>query len=711
MAYADVETNDDDTADEEASSVPKSVLKRARKLYELAKEDVKENHDKGRESIRFSRLGEQWPEEIRVQRELEGRPCLTENRLPTFGRQVVNDCRLNKPGIKVHPVDSGADLKTAAVFDGLIRNIEVTSEADIAYDTAVESAVDAGFGFMRVNLDWAHDDAFEKDLKILAVTNQFSVLPDPNSRSADSSDWNDCFVREMVPRDEFKHRFPKAKMVNWDASDWQDIKGDWLTSDEVMICEWWHREEVSRDIVKLSNGIVVDADWLEGTELISTMEELGGAPITNLGVLELFNVTVVAKRKARSYKVIQYVMTACEVLEKTEWPGRFIPIIPVYGEVIHLDGKRYLRSLYHNAMDSQAMYNFWLSAATEMVALQPKAPWTGPVGMFDTDRAKWDTANIDNHSTLEWDLVEGYAGGPTRQPPASMPSSMMQMLLAAADGIKSTLGMFNASLGQASNEVSGIAIHERKQEGDTSTFHFTDNLSRAIRHLGRILIDLIPHVYTGERMVRILGPDRVTAQNVQLGARPMVQQPGTAPALPVGAQHGPEQAPMTPQGQMLVPAEVYDLAVGKYDLVVETGPSFSTRRAEAASSMIELIRAFPPAASVLGDLLAKNLDWPDADTVAQRLRALLPPAAQGGGPEAQQVQGLLKQISDLTAQLQGLQGDKSSDMLKARTDAFNAETKRMEVTGDHQLQQGRLLLDAANMSHHGHGQPHMVHTI
>lgn len=715
MAYQSASDDADTKTKANDANSDADLHKRGRKLWEKSKDAEKHNRDTARESIKFGRLGEQWPEKMRKEREDAGRPILTENRLPTFSRQVVNDARQNKPGIKVHPVDSGADVKTADVMNGLIRNIEVTSNADVAYDTAVESAVDGGFGYIRLNIDWSHDDSFDKDIKIIAVPNQFSVYGDATSRCADSSDWNDAWLIEQKDFDTFKTRWPNAEMVDWDSDAWKECP-DWITEDSVMVAEWWHREEVEREIAKLSSGEVVPAEWLEGTELTAgLLPENAGTPMTNLAALQITGVTVTARRTAKSYKVMQYLMTGCEILETNEWAGQFIPIVPVYGEVIHLEGKRYLRSLYHNAMDPQAMLNFWITAATEQVALQPKAPYIGAEGAFDND-PRWDTANTENHPYMEYKTVAG-ASPPQRQAPPQMPAAMMQMVMAAADSIKSTLGMFNASLGQASNEVSGIAIHERKQEGDTSTFHFIDNLSRAIRHVGRILIDLIPHVYTGERMIRIIGPDG-KAQNVQLGTKPpansSVPQPGAQPMPNQPGQPMPQPQPgaapqqqgeqiLGPDGQPIIPPEIFDLSVGKYDLVVEAGPSFTTRRAEAASSMLELIRAFPPAASVLGDLLAKNLDWPDADTVSQRLRSLLPPNAQGDQASAQQ-QGMMKQISDLTLQIKAAQDDQQANMLKARTDAFSAETDRMKVTGDHEMKQGRLLLDAAKAS-----QPQPVH--
>jgi len=295
-------------------------------------------------------------------------------------------------------------------------------------------------------------------------------------------------------------------------------------------------------------------------------------------------------RPATSHKVTQFILSGAEVLETVDWAGRYIPIVPVYGEAIHVDGARRLRSLVRDAKDPQRMYNYWRTASTELVALAPKTPFIGRRGAFDTDAAKWASANTQSHAFIEYDGPEA----PQRQPYAGVPAGALQEALNASDDMKAIMGMYDASLGARSNETSGKAILARQREGDVSTFHYIDNLSRAIRHAGRILIDLIPRVYAAPRMVRILG----AGGEAEMAA---INQP-----LPGALE------------------KVFDLSVGRYDLTVSAGPSYTSRREEAASQMIELIRAYPPAAPLIGDLLAKNLDWPGADEVAKRLAALNP---------------------------------------------------------------------------------------
>ncbi|MEF3075179.1 portal protein [Methylobacter sp. Wu1] len=616
------------------------ILKDALEAFKLAAEAEKENRDAALSDLKFARLAEQWPENVRQQREQEGRPCLTINRLPAFIRQVVNDSRQNKPSIKIHPADSEADPETAEIINGLIRNIEYTSNADVAYDTALESAVTMGFGYWRVNVDYAHDDSFDKDIVIETIANPFSVYGDPESTKADSSDWMRAFVVNTMPKHQFKAKYKGANdRKGWDEA-YQDLPAPWMENEFVQVAEYWTRDEVPKVIVQLSNGMILDAEKYKANQ--DTFDTLG--------------LVVTGDRQARSYKVMQRIMSGAEILENNDWAGRYIPIIPVYGEEINVEGKRVLRSLVRDAKDPQRMFNYWRTTSTELVALAPKAPYIGPKGSFNTDAAKWQTAN-----TKSWPYIE-FDGGipPQRQPFDGVPAGALQEALNASDDMKAIIGIYDAGMGARSNETSGKAIMARQRESDTSTFHFIDNLNRSIRHTGRILIDLIPHVYNGDRIIRVLGgDDGKQPQNVRIGQQSQLEE---------GAER------------------IYDLSAGKYDLTVSTGPSFTTRREEAANQMIELLRAFPQAAPFIGDMLAKNLDWPGADEISKRLKIMLPPQLQnedGPTPQEMQMQHTIEQGKQMLQQMQAriaeLEQDKSLEVRKLDIDAYKAESDRVKA--------------------------------
>ena len=625
------------------------ILQDAREAFDLAREHEAENRREAADDIRFARLGEQWPAQVRRDRELDGRPCLTINRLPAFIRQVVNDARQNKPAIVCHPVDDGADPHTAEIFNGLIRNIEQSSDAEVAYDTALDFAVTGGFGYFRINSRFCSDDSFDQDLVIERVANPFSVYGDPNSQAADSSDWNTAFVVDTLPKAAFAARWKGADAVDWTGDAYLGLADPWMDGERVMVAEYWRREAVRREIVALSDGQVV------GLEVYRARKDM----------FDALGVSVVGRpRTVASHKVTQHILTGAEVLETVDWAGKYIPIVPVYGEELQVDGRRRLRSLVRDAKDPQRMFNYWRTTSTELVALAPKSPFIGRKGAFETDAAKWATANVQTHAYMEYDGPEP----PQRQSFAGVPAGALQEAMSASDDMKSIIGMFDASLGARSNETSGKAIMARQREGDVATFHYIDNLSRAIRHAGRILIDLIPKVYSAPRVVRILGPGG------EASLAPLNQRftaPGSVPAV---------------DGQVGEIEKIYDLAAGKYDVTVKSGPSFTSRREEAATQMIELIRAYPAAAPILGDLLAKNLDWPGADEIAVRLKAMLPAEVKGADPALQAAQAQIAQLTGAlqagAAKLAAAEHDRALDMRRLEIEAFEAQTNRMRVGGD-----------------------------
>ena len=624
----------------EAAHAQDNILARAREEFEQCQEAWRENQQRAREDLRFGRLGDQWSETDRRQREREQRVCLTFNKMPAFIRQVVNDVRQNKPQIKVHPNDSFGDPEVALIINGLIRNIEAASDADVAYDTAVEHAVGQGFGFWRINTRYTCDDAFDQDIAIERIANPFTVYGDPRSTRADSSDWNVAFVINTMTKTEFEREYPDAEKTDWEH-DFTDCP-DWVSGDDVTVAEYWTREKVRGQIVALSDGTVRKVDEVE-----RLAEELTTAGVSPIGEV----------RDVETYEVTQRIISGAEVLRTIEWAGKYIPIVPVYGdEVIDDEGKRHFRSLIRDAKSAQQMFNYWRTTTTELVALAPKAPWIGEEGVFDAD-PNWDTANRVTHSTLEY---KRGAQPPQRQPFTGVPVGALQEALNAADDMKSIIGIYDASLGARSNETSGRAIMARQREGDVSTFHFIDNLSRAIRHAGRIILDLIAKVYSTERVLRVLGPDMA---------------PATVRVAPTGH---PVSQQVDQNGAL---QRIYDITVGKYDLTVHAGPSFTSMREENRLMMQEAMQAGGDAiVSVLLPEVAKLMDWPNANEIAAKIDAKFNPQQSDGSPDlSQQIQKGMQRLQQLEAENQTLRADYQLKVVEAQLKTRELDIKEREA--------------------------------
>jgi hypothetical protein len=626
-----------------------------KETYRACEDAWSPHHDRWTAEYRFNRLNQQWDADAQRARG-KTRPMLTINKLNPIIMQIVNDCRQNKPSIKVRPADDASDPDTAEVFSGLIRNIEQISNADAAYDTAVDHAASGGFGFWRIKLDYAFNDSFDLDILIDRIQNPLSVYGDPYSTAVDGSDWGHAFITDLYSEEAFKARWPKHDPVSWDGDENKNPNGS-EPEQLVQVAEYWCRKEVPKTIVRLSNGVVMGLAEYEAQK----------------DALDAQGITVVKDRQIKAHQVYQKILNGAEIMEEHDWPGQWIPIIPVYGTELNDEGERIFRSAVFYAQDAQRRYNYWTTTSTELVALAPKVPYIGPEKAFTGEDAdKWAKVNSENYSHIS------YKGeiAPQRQPLDSGPAAgAMQEALIASDEIKAVTGVYDASLGNRSNETSGRAINARKVEGDTATFHFTDNLSRGIRYCGRQLIDLIPKVYGPERMIRVLGEDG-QAQTVQLGT-------GEA-AMPTTEQ---------PRGQKKNLDGVYDITVGKYDLVVDTGPSYTTRRVETREEIMALIQAAPPVAERIADILAKNMDWKDADLIAERLappdQMQIPPEVQMQmdemGQQLQQLQTELEQ--ERSANLKG-QGDMATAAVKGK----ELEIKEKSLPVEEMLAKEKLLL-------------------
>lgn len=623
----------------------KDVLSEAKERFADAQDAWSHVRNSALEDLRFARLGEQWPYEIARQRQLESRPCLTINLLPPYIRQVVNDARQNKPTIRVSPVDSSADRATAAVFNGIIRHIERISDADIAYDTAIDCSVTQGLGFFYMDLDYVGDSTFDMDIFIRRVSNPQAVLFDAKSEAADSSDWRYAFITEMMDRAEFKRLYKGAQVSDWNGAS-KDSAG-WFTQDQVRLSAYWSREETTRKILQLSNGEIVDAVKYNDPAVKA--------------LFDVAKVTVVRDREVKGYKVVHRIMSGADILETQEWAGKYIPVVPTFGDELNVDGKRYFQSLVHHAKDSQRNYNYWRSTETELVALAPKAPWVGEEEAFNVDgeAEKWATANTQSHAFLRY---KKGTQAPSRQEFAGIPAGALQQSTNASGDLKATLGMHDAAVGAPTNDPSGLALLRRRKESDTSTFHFIDNLTRSVRCAGQILLDLIPQVYGPGRIARIIGEDGI-ADMVQLGALPQI--PPNAPPE-IAAQI---RAKLEENAKATGLARIYDLGVGCYDVEAKAGPSYTTRREEASDVMLRLIQASPAVAPAVGSVLMKNLDFPDAEKIAARMDQLQ--AASQGNTGAPDVVGAAKvqADADITANREKLQAQVIMNREKLQAEA------------------------------------------
>lgn len=555
-------------------------------------------------------VSDQWDASIRNNRMTGQRPCLTINRLPQFTRQITNGLRQNMPSVRTIPVND-ADEDVAKIFDGMMRHIQEASQAGIAYSTANNSQVIAGLGFFRVITDYVNDKTFDKEIKIKRIKNALSVYVDPAAVEPDYSDAQYMFITEDLTFEEFKRRYPDKTAVTADTlTTIGDSIREWLTGDKntMRIAEYFTIEE----------GDAITLYQLEDGAIVNELPE-GIKPLN--------------KRVVKERKVVWRMISAIEELEKKPWDGKYIPIIPVLGEDIDVDGKRIIKGMVRDAQDPQRMYNYWASAQTEMIALAPKAPFVMAVGQIEGLKAIWEQANTQNFAYLPYNPV--VTGGTLLPPPQRQNieppvQAMVQAMNQASDDLKATTGIYDAGLGARSNETSGKAINARKIQGDVANYHYADNFSYSLLHLGRILIDLIPKIYDAARVVRVLGED------------------GTSEYKKINQPSGEKDNDGI--------EKIYDVTAGEYDVVVDTGPSYKTKRAEDSEIMAQMAQGNPDLMKVAGDIIVRNMDLPGAQELSERLKKTLPPELQDVDPSEEipiKVKQQLDQYGQLVEQLTG----------------------------------------------------------
>jgi hypothetical protein len=656
------------------------ILDEAKERWRISEDMLGESRRLMAEDIKFSignsDNGYQWHQGDLQARNSDQRPSLTMNKLPQFINQVVNDARANRPQIKLRPVDSGADKDSAEIYQGLVKNIENVSSADIAYDTAVEQAARCGMGYFRLITDYADYMSFNQDLIIKRVADPLSVRLDPFFTEFDGSDAKWGFIESNMSKKEFEASYPDAE-----DSQWEGATQDWYSDSNVRVCEYMRVVEKDKNLQLLSDGSTI----YEGDVIPDGM-------------------TVTKTRKGKKCEVEWYKITASHILERTVIKCSYIPIFPVIGNETYVDGKPVRSGMVRNSKDSQRQYNYWASAETEMVALAPKAPFIGYAGQFKDP--KWKDANVKNFAFMEVepvDIMGNPAPLPQRQGFAGVPTGIVQAKTGSNQDIRETIGMYNASIGANSSETSGRAILAKQKEGDTGTFHYTDNLSRAIRHLGRCLVEMIPYYYDAQRIGRTLGEDGSTTE--------IMINPDSPKALA-------KQKDM--QGKI---QKVFNPNIGKYDVTVTVGPSYASQRMEAAEAQIELARVIPAIGQIAPDLIARSFDFKGADEIADRLKSTLPPGiakeddneveplppkAQQAVMQAQQaiqaVEGQKQQLEQAAqemaakeSQLKELQSqiESAANSLQAKEAVFNATQKMAQMKQANDEATLKIMLDNA----------------
>ena len=629
--------------DRVADSQSDGRIEEAKDFLRLCNDSDSNNRAEALDDVRFA-AGDQWPVDVQNSRVLEARPCLTINKLDAYIRQICNQQRQQRPRIKVHGMNNDSDAKVAEVITGITRHIENQSDADQAYDHAFEYCVKMGWGYWRVTTDYVRDDSFDQEIYIKRIENPFTVYFDPNSVQPDGSDAEKCLITTVVSKAVFRKMYPDAEDTQgFSSRGTGDTESEWVTKEDIRIAEYFYTERTKDMLLELSDG----------TTGYST-------EIPKKEVLEAAGITVIGQRDVWRKKIKYCKLTAMQILEEGEWAGKYIPIVPVYGQEVRVDDKHKKFGLVRMAKDPQRMYNYWSTALTESVALAPKAKWLLAEGQDEGHENEWAMANIKAMPVLRYkqtDTEGRIAQTPVRIQPEPPPAGIIAALQGLNGDLQAVVGIFDPSQLPQGN-MSGKALQGQQSQVDMTNFHYYDNLTRSIRHTGRIILDLIPKIYDRERVMRIIGDDGK-----------------------------PEMVTINQQGQDEegVSKVLNDVTVGEYDVVMETGPGYNSKRQEAVDSMVQMLSVDPQLMQQAGDLIFRNMDFPGADIIADRLAAVNPMAQiddkSAIPPQVQmQLANAQQQIQQLQQQLQAEEMDKKyRATVQQQVQQAETERKKMEL--------------------------------
>lgn len=597
--------------------------------------------------------GEQWDPRDRQQRALSGRPCLTINKLPTFLHQVTNDQRQNKMGAKIHPVGE-EDKEKAEIVQGLVRHIEYSTNSTVATGTATNSAATIGFGFYRLITRYCDEKSFDQEIAFKRIRNSFTVYMDPGIQEPDGSDQTRCLLSEKMPKSEFKRLCPEADLSGAQSLPFgtgDNPLKDWLGDDFVRVAEFYKIELDTATLVMTEAG----PEWEDDARkqnLQILIDPKTGEPMT---------------RESARRKVMWYKTNGIEVLDRAEIPCYWIPVFPVVGDEVDIDGKVIRSGLVRNAKDPARMYNYWMTAATEEVALRPKSKYIGAEGQFEGHEDEWAAANTSSAPYLEYrptDFNGTLNPPPSRQPMADVPIGTVTMARAASDDIKATTGLFDSSLGNRGTATSGVQERAQQLQGDTANFHYQDNAKITYRHAIRCVVDMIPKVYDGARIVQIMGEDEKISSAAINGYL----------------------------------EDAVDITTGKYDITIGVGPAYSTARQEATEALIEISKGWPQLMEIAGDKVVGSMDFHGSDEVAERIKRTIPANILGeqekgedGQPQVMTPNGpvTLEQAAQMIGQL-----TQDAEMLTGELEKANAGIPKVQIDAQTKLQTTQMQEDS-----------------
>lgn len=647
------------------------ALAEAQSLYRESLDATREQRQQIEEDLKFSDPSDpqQWDDDIKRRRENDPggrRPCLVHDQTGQFVANVAGQVETQPPSIHAIPVGGGADKKAAEQIDGRFRHIEHASNAHQHYARALTSAARSGVGYIIIRPEYVDRALNWQEPRISSEPDPLRVVYDPWSTATNGKDATFGFILTDLSHVAFKQRWGKKDLVDFGE------EGENDTRKSVLIAEQFYQQTKTREIL-----IYAGPDGEKQSGEVADFEQAQQEAQGQLQVVSTYK---------DKYQCVQWrIMSGADVLEESEFPASSIGIVPVYGYVSFSDGRIKYCGIPRRARAPQQAYNYHISEQLAYIATAPKSPWLVPHRALVGQGIKelWDAANAESRAYLPYSDVDDQ-GSPVQQPTRINPSTSLINHEAGAQAalrdIQASIGMYQANLGERSNETSGVAIEARKQQGEASTAHFPSHLAASLGQVGEIVLEMDAKLADTRREVATMSIDGTPAI---IGFDP--EQPTAFFKSRDGITVNPSK--------------------GKYGVRVVVGASYSTQRSQTNQAFAEIMRGNKELAATVAPFWAQTLDFPGADKFAQAMAAMAPPPVKAilqpddNAPDPAelmaQVQQLQQALQEATQIAQETQQDADQAEAEAKEakalaaakaaeieiKAYEAETKRLQATG------------------------------
>lgn len=660
---------------EEAGIDEADVLKRAREDLVLWEGYFGENITRGKDDMNFV-LRDQWSALERSEFTRLFKPAMSFNKLYDVTKKVVGEQRKNKPDLMVRSLTGKASQQQIDLRADLVRTISYQSQNDLIYQTAFKQALMMGYGAFEICLEYENAHSFNQIVRYEIIPDVTRVSFDPTAMKPHKGDGNFCGRQYVYTKEEFYATYPNVINPISYADPRSLLDFQWETRDTIVVCKYTRKEWFPIKLYLLSDGrAVTDEEWQEMQKEIKIQMEIADSSQVVGDIIRQNIPKIVGERMSKDYTIRQYVMTQNQIIEFTDWPSKYLPIIFVDGDSSFINGQQYTRSFIHEAKDAQKFVNYVGSEIAAEIKNRRREQWIGTPDNIVGNEQMWRNPELQIGILLaKPDQKTGAM--PQKMPPWELSQTLLQQYQRGCQDMREILG-FSETEQLQGRDISGKARQERKLEGSMSAYVYFDNLGQAIEQGGRVVLDLLP-IITGENERHMV----------------ISKADGKTDSITLNKVIGHAQ-----DGE---PIKENALDSGDYDIEIDTGPSFAVQKSIALEYFQTTVAANPQVFNLIADLWADNLDIQQREQVKERLKNLVPPQIlakeegkelppQPPSPEEQMAQAQLQQQQQMISI--------NAQKMKIEEQQLMERAEELRIRKEkHMLEQAEMILKAHEMN-------------